>query len=246
MNNTKINIVIIIKQINEDIYNIYNQLIKNYPFTIISDKPTYLVTKYPNIFYYSSKITMEKGYKNLTSFKKCTAWDKAIRHISENNNYDYYWILEDDLFIDNNFESFISKYDLDNADYLYSGWFKTKKEMKTWFHWSKAKKYFSNDIIAASLNQFCRISSNLLNSINDFKKEHGRLIFHEILVASLVRQNNLPMKSIADKTTFISAIEYRKHLNTREKLEYYKKRNKNIVHPIKKWYRHLDLIHVVE
>jgi hypothetical protein len=122
---------------------------------------------------------------------------------------------------------------LDNADYLYSGWFKTKKEMKTWFHWSKAKKYFQEDIIAASLNQFCRISSNLL-------------IFHEILFASLVRQNNLSMKCIADKTTFISAIDYRKHLNIREKLEYYKKRNKNIVHPIKKWYRHLDLIHVVE
>ena len=91
-------IIVICRQVTDKLYKQYSNCIRNYDLVFITDKPCFL--PYKNIIYYDTKRTIDKNYKFMTSLTKCCAWDKCMRYVIENNNqYNYYWILEDDVYI---------------------------------------------------------------------------------------------------------------------------------------------------
>ena len=225
-------VLILSKKVTKTMYDKYSEYIKNYDLCFITDIKSYLSHK--NIIYYPTDKTIRDGYSHMTSFKKCSAWDKCIKYINENNNYDYYWILEDDVYINNTFENIIGKYDKDPYDFIYSSWLKSYDEGKNWSHWNKGYKYFKKKNLNSSINQFCRLSKELIIKIIKFKNKYKRLIFHEILIVTLVVINKMIKHKIDHKNISISALDYRGYLSTKDKILYYK--NMDVVHPIKEWY----------
>ena len=230
-------IIIICKSIDEEMYKKYQELLEGSTYFFIVDKETSFSKTQPNIIYYPAKIVIKKGYKTMVSFKRCSAWDKAICFIIENNNYQYYWLLEDDVYFNHSFLKIIKDYTKNDVDYLYSGWFLTKKEMPKWHHWKKGMKYFKKSEITASLNQFIRIGQNMIAKIKEFKDKNNKLLFHEILFASLCKKHKLSLLFMNNPSIYMSANDYRKRLDTNAKIEFYKKIGKEIVHPIKNWHK---------
>ena len=205
---------ILTRNIDKNMINVYNNLIPHIKF-ISDDKPTIIDD---NIFYYD-KI-------------KITAWDKMIYHLSKKNDKSYYWIIEDDVFLNNNIKSYLDSFNNDDSDMIIFGWYKEFPD--SWAHWNK-NKFFKKKILTSSLNTIIRCSNKLIKKILEYKKKYKSLLFHEILFGSIARQYKLKIKIVNKSNIFNSAFKDKKFKS--DKLEYYdSKKNFIIKHPLKKWY----------
>lgn len=145
-----------------------------------------------------------KNFTNLVTIKKepC-AWEISFLNIFSkklHKKYEYFYFIEDDVYSKNikTFKKLIKK--LNNRDEdLISNYITPKKNMNDWMHWEPQKentKMFSQDELCFSFNPFCRLSSRLVREIFKFKKIHKKLLFHEILFASICVQKKLKTKCI--------------------------------------------------
>ena len=120
---------------------------------------------------------------------------------------------------------------------LMNGW--NKKYPDNWANWNKNPnfKYFDRDETYSSLNTIMRCSKRLINKIMEFKNNHNKLIFHEILLYSLAKQNNFSVLNYKSKDVFNSAFDNRKKKSIKEKydeaIQLYL-----IKHPIKYWWKY--------
>lgn len=219
---------ILTRNVDQNMITVYNNLIPQVKF-ISDNKPNNNII---NVFYYDDNIIEKNKFLSMHSRIKITAWDKIIYHLSKNNDKSYYWIIEDDVFLNDNIKSYLDSFNTDESDMIIFGWYKEYPDK--WPHWKK-NKFFKNNILSSSLNTIIRCSNKLVQKIIEYKKTHGSLLFHEILFASIARQHNLKIKIVNKNNIFNSAFRDKKFKSN--KLEYNDaKKNFILKHPLKQWY----------
>jgi len=165
--------------------------------------------------------------------KKNSAWDKAIYYIDSNLNllkkYDYFYFIEDDVY-SNNLKIFIDLFTiLDNYNHdLIAHNIKTQQQSPEWSWWKKYRKY-----TVKSYNPLCRLSTKMIRLIIDYHKKNKKLLFHEILFASLAYSNKLSvldLRSINQYKNLFGIFRYRPVIDTKNI------RDNKIYHPVKPKY----------
>ena len=229
----KIDYYILTREVTDKLYSVYKQLIPNVKF--ISDTKNKNIDK-DNVFFYSDEIIHKNNFYSMHSSIKFTSWDKIIYNLYLNNDKDYYWIIEDDVFLKD--KDILNKFDDNSSDLiLMNGW--NKKYPDNWARWNKNPKfkYFDRDETYSSLNTIIRCSNRLINKIMEFKNNHNKLIFHEILLYSLAKQNNFSVLNYKSKDVFNSAYDIRKKKSIKE--IYDEALNLYLIkHPIKGWWKY--------
>jgi len=228
---------ILTKKTNEYILDFYLKFEKKYKFEVffILDSP---LENNKNFIFINDKICEKYNCRNLTftTLKKFTSWDRGICFFNYYfQNYDFVWIIEDDVFIKStkDLKDIIEKYKNKNFD-LIASYIKQKKEFKNWSNWKLLKahyQYFEN-FEYRSINPFCRISKELIKNTCSYLKNYINLsnYFHELIFINICKKNNLNYKSfnpIKDKIR----IRWRPEIN----LEDLKNENKVIFHPLKNY-----------
>jgi hypothetical protein len=230
--------IVISKEVVEKMYNSYSEIIKD-DLIFISDNKSSLT--HENIINYDSKLMKEKGFTNMHSKINVTSWDKVFYHLQTNEllkKYDYIWIIEDDCYINKNlFDNFIENYNQNNEDLIIFGWY--KKNTDKWPLWSlnKTKQknitFFKPDNLRASINQICRMSSKLIEETLKLREKHNTFCVHELLLASIVQENNL--RILNDKRDDVKISPFKREYSKKSNREL-KENNLVIVHPKKLWY----------
>jgi len=220
--------LVISTKITSNMYRKYSEVIPN-NLVFISDNTPDITTS--NIYTYPNDLMKQKGFSNLHSRIAITSWDKAIYHLSlHKQNYKYFWIIEDDTYINKTtFPNFINSYKSNQADLLLFGWYKEQTK-GTWFHWhiKENQRYFKLQNRKGSINQFVRISDKLLKYVLQFRRRHGKFCFHELLLASLVSEKKLKHEIINHDKVHLSALATHDTNSTKNNFIAY--------HPYKQWY----------
>lgn len=149
-----------------------------------------------NIFYYDTQKLIDISFQGLHGLiKRPTAIDKTYYHIMEQNPpYDFFYIMEDDVFC-NNFDTFanciqmLNEYSYDLITFKK----KSKEEDKNWTWWKIPEicKEEKDIKLYHSFNPFYRISYTLADKIIDFYKHNRCLYFQEILITTTCEKHNL-------------------------------------------------------
>jgi hypothetical protein len=205
-----------IHEISLKIYGIMTLLekYKDYDFYIFIDNNTqnisHLQNKYPKFKFIqiNDQLCFQKGYHHMTYSitKTPVSWDKAIYYFSEiNDSYDFFWFIEDDVFIPNPLLIY-------NIDQTYSDFHLLSKSITPSFTYDDPKWQWHTgkgniDLpLFSSLMCANRMSQKLLHIIRDYARKNNKLFFLEIMIPTLCLQNKLPNKIIPE----FSKIEYRK------------------------------------
>ena len=175
---------------------------------------------------------IENNYINSTwRFRQdVTGWDKAFYYFCENNNYDNVWFVEDDVFIPtaDAFVKIDQKYG--KVDFLCNLFnYVFPKSTHPNNEWKQklldSHKYMKHTNIHWTWVCAMRCSKKLLSDIKKIKNENKQLFFHEILVPTIVKKNNLTYKKIPELKNII----YRKIYKSEDII----KNDTFLYHPIK-------------
>jgi hypothetical protein len=179
------------------------------------------------------KLLEEKKYCCLTeTVKKNSSWDKSIYYIESLNlieKYDYFYFIEDDVY-SKNFQTFSFLFDILNTynhDFISHDIVSFEKSLK-WNWWKKYRKYK-----AKSYNPFCRLSKKMLELVMVFLKDNKKLIFHEVLFASLAYEHELQtlnLNEIDQYNNIFGTFQYRPLINIKDISD------DKIYHPVKPKY----------
>jgi hypothetical protein len=215
----------------------YLNLFTKYKIFIIVDDNNFnlfdFINNYNNIIFI--KVENEKcninGYidTNFTLNKLISGWDKALYYFGfENNNYEFIWFMEDDVFFYN--ENTIIQIDNQyiNDDLLSNGYGENINGNKNFWHWNiiniKYPPPYYNSMVC-----IVRFSKKMLNCINDYASKNKTLFFLEALFPTISIKNNLKFNNPIE----FSNICYRRQI---------KKENINInylYHPVKDLDNHI-------
>jgi hypothetical protein len=218
-------IIVINKVVISSLYNKFKD--SKYQVIFITDLP--INKNIHNVLYYDNKDCDRRLFYG-SCLDRGRGWDKCIRFIVENNNFDYYWILEDDVYFKN--FNFIEDYKNNNSDFIYPKYYASFN--KKWPHFNDFNlRYFKKDIIKGSTSYICRLSKHLVNKILKFKETFKRLLFHEVLFASLCAVFNLKVSKML--------VKHGKYLNTMKRDDNINNIMNNndieLYHPVKNWHR---------
>lgn len=142
---------------------------------------------------------MNNGYKNSNFFvnKNPSAWDKVFYYFNKINiNYDYVWILEDDVFVPNNdaFMYLDNKYG--HSDLLCKANISNLTN-NDWQLWDSANNKYDKPWYS-SMVCCCRISKKLFEEIGKYVEEKGELFFIEIMINTIANHKKLIIKEIEE------------------------------------------------
>lgn len=248
--------IIISTCVTQNMYTQYSKAIdKNLVF--ISDKSPMINES--NIYHYSNNAELIKmGFTGMHDKYSIVALDKAFyfisQHCNENNEYENYWIIEDDCYINHKeFSNLADSYNTNMCDLLCFGWKQQYiiQKHRSWVHWKARyidgkhsnKTYFDEIDTEAVITQLVRLSNNSVNEILKFKEKYNRFIFHELFFISLANASKLTSELICDNSIKLSAekknsIIYKKYPDKDNKyiISELEKLNYVVVHPFKKWY----------
>jgi hypothetical protein len=205
-------------------------LFSNYKIFIIVDNNNFELYEFRNNYKNINFIQIEDIKCNLNGYidtnfilnKLISGWDKALYYFGvENNNYDFVWFIEDDVFFYN--ESTLLKIDNQyiNNDLLSNKIDEnTNGDKNTWL-WSKINIQYSppyyNGMMCA-----VRFSTRMIECINNYAKEKNTLFFLEALFPTIAIKNNLNYNNPNE----LNNIYYRNDF----KEEFI---NNNLYHPVK-------------
>lgn len=232
-------VLIISKKVTLNMYNMYSRVINKNLF-FISDKPPEI--KRDNIFYYDNKLMNMKGFNNMHNIIQNTSWDKVFYHLQKNLNYDYYWIIEDDVYLnERKFNNFVDSYLNNDSELLLFGWYKSYKDKHKWVHWYKNEGAFKEYELKSAITQVVRLSNKMIKKILEFQEINKKFIFHEILIASIASRNKLKHTLINRKDIHLTSLESSSLLkvnykNNKADMLDKIKNNMIMVHPFKNWY----------
>lgn len=161
---------------------------------------------------------------------KPLSWDKALFYFTKvNTNYNNVWFIEDDVFLLK--ESVLLNIDsrYTNSDLLTpSHYLNYDGDLSTWNLWFTMKDDISLPW-AKSMTCACRVSNKLLQSMDNYRRHHNKLFFHETMFNTIALHNNL----LVETPDELSTIHYRtswdlNNLNLN-----------NLYHPVKNYYDQL-------
>lgn len=140
-----------------------------------------------------------------------TGWDKVFYYFCKNNTYDNVWFIEDDVFIP-------KSNTLYNIDLLYPSEDLLIRDMvnitdnestnQVWLDKIKGYKKLVNTPVYWTWVCAMRCSKKLLRYVHEFTIKYKQLYFHEMMIPSIVKNNDLSYNKIPELRNIIYRKEY--------------------------------------
>lgn len=159
-----------------------------------------------NQFVFTSDVLNELGYTPIERGKLVPGSNHfpLLKFYKENQGYDYYWLVEDDVRFSGEWKDFFGSFASCTSDFL-SSVIETKAENPTWYWWTSLKT--GNEVIAEekllkSFNPIYRLSSQALACI-DAHLRIGWMGHYEVLLPTLLYNKGFFLEDFGGEGTFV-------------------------------------------
>lgn len=159
-----------------------------------------------NLFVFTSDVLNELGYTPIEKGKLVPGSNHfpLLKFFKENQCYDYYWLVEDDVRFSGDWKDFFDSFASSTSDFL-SSVIETKAENPTWYWWTSLKT--GNEVIAEekllkSFNPIYRLSSQALVCI-DAHLRIGWMGHYEVLLPTLLYNKGFLLENFGGEGTFV-------------------------------------------
>lgn len=159
-----------------------------------------------NQFVFTSDVLKELGYTPMERGKLVPGSNHfpLLKFYKENQGYDYYWLVEDDVRFSGEWKDFFGSFASCTSDFL-SSVIETKAENPTWCWWTCLKT--GNEVIAEekllkSFNPIFRLSSQALACI-DAHLRIGWMGHYEVLLPTLLYNKGFLLEDFGGEGTFV-------------------------------------------
>lgn len=159
-----------------------------------------------NLFVFTSDVLNELGYTPIEKGKLVPGSNHfpLLKFFKENQCYDYYWLVEDDVRFSGDWKDFFDSFASSTSDFL-SSVIETKAENPTWYWWTSLK--VGNEVIAEekllkSFNPIYRLSSQALVCI-DAHLRIGWMGHYEVLLPTLLYNKGFLLEDFGGEGTFV-------------------------------------------
>lgn len=159
-----------------------------------------------NLFVFTSDVLNELGYTPIEKGKLVPGSNHfpLLKFFKENQCYDYYWLVEDDVRFSGDWKDFFDSFASSTSDFL-SSVIETKAENPTWYWWTSLKT--GNEVIAEekllkSFNPIYRLSSQAL-VCNDAHLRIGWMGHYEVLLPTLLYNKGFLLEDFGGEGTFV-------------------------------------------
>ena len=119
------------------------------------------------------------------------------------NDYDYYWLVEDDVRFTGSWQYLFDTFANDSSDFI-SSYLQYQEEERDWYWWDSLESpdYIGQIRKIKSLNSVCRLSKKALHiiakSLNNGWKGH-----HEVLIPTLIYNQGLTLEDFGGEGLFV-------------------------------------------
>lgn len=159
-----------------------------------------------NLFVFTSDVLNELGYTPIKKGKLVPGSNHfpLLKFFKENQCYDYYWLVEDDVRFSGDWKDFFDSFASSTSDFL-SSVIETKAENPTWYWWTSLKT--GNEVIAEekllkSFNPIYRLSSQALVCI-DAHLRIGWMGHYEVLLPTLLYNKGFLLEDFGGEGAFV-------------------------------------------
>ena len=159
-----------------------------------------------NLFVFTSDVLNELGYTPIEKGKLVPGSNHfpLLKFFKENQGYDYYWLVEDDVRFSGEWKDFFGSFASCTSDFL-SSVIETKAENPNWYWWTSLKA--GNEVIAEekrlkSFNPIYRLSRQALACIDAYLRI-GWIGHHEVLLPTLLYNKGFLLEDFGGEGTFV-------------------------------------------
>ena len=159
-----------------------------------------------NQFVFTSDILSELRYTPIEEGKLVPGSNHfpLLKFFKENQGYDYYWLVEDDVRFSGEWKEFFGSFASCTSDFL-SSVIETKAENPNWYWWTSLKT--GNEVIAEekllkSFNPIYRLSRQALACIDAYLII-GWMGHHEVLLPTLLYNEGFLLEDFGGEGTFV-------------------------------------------
>ena len=159
-----------------------------------------------NLFVFTSDVLNELGYTPIEKGKLVPGSNHfpLLKFYKENQGYDYYWLVEDDVRFSGDWKDFFNSFASSTSDFL-SSVIETKAENPNWYWWTSLKA--GNEVIAEekllkSFNPIYRLSRQALACIDAYLRI-GWIGHHEVLLPTLLYNKGFLVEDFGDEGAFV-------------------------------------------
>ena len=159
-----------------------------------------------NLFVFTSDVLNELGYTPIEKGKLVPGSNHfpLLKFFKENQCYDYYWLVEDDVRFSGDWKDFFDSFASSTSDFL-SSVIETKAENPNRYWWTSLK--VGNEVIAEekllkSFNPIYRLSRQALACIDAYLII-GWMGHHEVLLPTLLYNEGFLLEDFGGEGTFV-------------------------------------------
>lgn len=159
-----------------------------------------------NLFVFTSDVLNELGYTPIEKGKLVPGSNHfpLLKFYKENQGYDYYWLVEDDVRFSGDWKDFFGSFASSTSDFL-SSVIETKAENPNWYWWTSLKA--GNEVIVEekllkSFNPIYRLSRQALACIDAYLRI-GWMGHHEVLLPTLLYNKGFLVEDFGGEGTFV-------------------------------------------
>lgn len=159
-----------------------------------------------NQFVFTSDVLKELGYTPIERGKLVPGSNHfpLLKFFKENQGYDYYWLVEDDVRFSGEWKDFFGSFASCTSDFL-SSVIETKAENPNWYWWTSLKT--GNEVIAEekllkSFNPIYRLSRQALACIDAYLRI-GWMGHHEVLLPTLLYNKGFLVEDFGGEGAFV-------------------------------------------
>lgn len=159
-----------------------------------------------NLFVFTSDVLNELGYTPIERGKLVPGSNHfpLLKFFKENQGYDYYWLVEDDVRFSGDWKDFFDSFASSTSDFL-SSVIETKAENPNWYWWASLKT--GNEVIAEekllkAFNPIYRLSRQALACIDAYLRI-GWMGHHEVLLPTLLYNKGFLVEDFGGVGAFV-------------------------------------------
>ena len=159
-----------------------------------------------NLFVFTSDVLNELGYTPIEKGKLVPGSNHfpLLKFFKENQCYDYYWLVEDDVRFSGDWKDFFDSFASSTSDFL-SSVIETKAENPNWYWWTSLKT--GNEVIAEekllkAFNPIYRLSRKALACIDAYLRI-GWMGHHEVLLPTLLYNKGFLVEDFGGVGAFV-------------------------------------------
>ena len=159
-----------------------------------------------NQFVFTSDVLKELGYTPIERGKLVPGSNHfpLLKFFKENQGYDYYWLVEDDVRFSGEWKDFFGSFASCTSDFL-SSVIETKAENPNWYWWTSLKT--GNEVIAEekllkSFNPIYCLSRQALACIDAYLRI-GWMGHHEVLLPTLLYNKGFLVEDFGGEGAFV-------------------------------------------